>query len=1079
MKNKMRITSILVFLAIGYLLSAVSCFAVTQIPVTASIKVAPEGQYAPEITVIDQTVTEANTAEFDVLATDANTADVAHIEITQGQPPWLTVVSNTDNTPPGGTATMHLRAAPPQGAIGKYRVYFTATDNSLYSLNSTKDIYITVNPQNQAPVITVQDQNVQVGNLLTFNVNCQDADGSDTVTLTYSGKPDWLTAIPSDNPVGGNPINITFTGTPQISNEGTSTLIFNATDNGTPQQTASKQIVITVNRINHPPVLAPIRDKAVPVGLKLEFTVSATDPDGNALTYTATGLPFSNGATFDPATRKFSWTPAKTQAGSYPAHFEVSDGQATASEDITIIVNNNEPPVFDPLLDKYTKVGKTLSFAVIARDPNNDPLTYSASALPEGAIFDSSTHTFTWAPAAAGTYRDIIFSVTDNTYTVTKSIWIFVNDVNAPELNPITEKHIRPGQLLSFTISAMDPDTPQSSLIYSVSNNPPGSSLTGQTFTWVPAPAQGPTPPDTAREYRDVMFTVSDGVSSDTKGMWIFVEAGGAPVIQRIGDKSPIEGQAPLFTVVEGRTLSFGIYASDPDGDLLTYSATNLPIGAEFDTSTHTFTWIPAIGQRGVYRDIAFTVNDGLNTVNEDIWISVDANDAPVIEPLLPEYVVKPGESLSFAISAFDPNGDNLTYRVLNPPPGAVFSNRTFSWLPTPSQVGVYEDIIFEISDGVNVVTKGTWIEVMPQGAPVLSYMVNKYATVGDTVTFTISATDPDTPQSALIYSATNLPSGAAFNPLNQTFTWTPSAPGDYKDIMFTVSDGVNTDTKGIWIFVKAVGAPKLFIPAELHTKTDELLEFTAIATDSDTPQSGLTFSASNLPPGATFNPSTQVFSWTPAQDQAGTYPDIVFMVSDGVSTDTKWIWIFVTAAGTPRFNQDITEVQGRVGEPIVITVSATDPDNTPSELTYSAVNLPYGATFIDQTFRWTPGANQAGIYPDVRLEVRDPAGNVDADKFWIFVAQNSPPVLDTIGTQYGTAGQPLTFTISATDPDSADTLTFTASGLPGDAALVDNGNRTATFTWANPQAETYTGVHFEVSDGALKASENITIEIQ
>lgn len=45
----------------------------------------------------------------------------------------------------------------------------------------------------------------------------------------------------------------------------------------------------------------------------LTFTVTASDPDGNTLTYTAGNLP--SGAGFDPATRTFTWTPAYTQAG--------------------------------------------------------------------------------------------------------------------------------------------------------------------------------------------------------------------------------------------------------------------------------------------------------------------------------------------------------------------------------------------------------------------------------------------------------------------------------------------------------------------------------------------------------------------------------------------------------------------------------------------------------------------------------------------------------------------------------------------------------------------------------------------
>ena len=68
----------------------------------------------------------------------------------------------------------------------------------------------------------------------------------------------------------------------------------------------------------------------------LEFALSATDPDGGELAYSASNLP--EGASFDPDTQTFSWTPRYDQAGVYSVHFEVSDGELTDSEDITIAV---------------------------------------------------------------------------------------------------------------------------------------------------------------------------------------------------------------------------------------------------------------------------------------------------------------------------------------------------------------------------------------------------------------------------------------------------------------------------------------------------------------------------------------------------------------------------------------------------------------------------------------------------------------------------------------------------------------------------------------------------------------------
>jgi hypothetical protein len=72
------------------------------------------------------------------------------------------------------------------------------------------------------------------------------------------------------------------------------------------------------------------------------------------------------------------------------------------------------------------------------------------------------------------------------------------------------------------------------------------------------------------------------------------------PVLDSIGSK----------TVNEGQTLTFTVTGSDPDtGQVLTYSASNLPSGATFNPATQTFTWTPASGSAGTYQ-VTFTVTD-------------------------------------------------------------------------------------------------------------------------------------------------------------------------------------------------------------------------------------------------------------------------------------------------------------------------------------------------------------------------------------------------------------------------------------------------------------------------------------
>ena len=95
--------------------------------------------------------------------------------------------------------------------------------------------------------------------------------------------------------------------------------------------------------VNGAPVFtAGGESQAVDENRTLTFGVEATDPDGDPLTYTASDLP--PGASFDPATRQFSWTPDYTQAGEYTVAFTASDGTRSYSlsgtKDVTITVRD-------------------------------------------------------------------------------------------------------------------------------------------------------------------------------------------------------------------------------------------------------------------------------------------------------------------------------------------------------------------------------------------------------------------------------------------------------------------------------------------------------------------------------------------------------------------------------------------------------------------------------------------------------------------------------------------------------------------------------------------------------------------
>ncbi|TGC08293.1 disaggregatase related repeat-containing protein [Methanolobus halotolerans] len=88
------------------------------------------------------------------------------------------------------------------------------------------------------------------------------------------------------------------------------------------------------------------------------------------------------------------------------------------------------------------------------------------------------------------------------------------------------------------------------------------------------------------------------------------------PVLETIGNR----------TVDTGDTLSFTVSAFDADGDTLTYSASDLPEGATFDSATGSFSWTPAAAQAGDHI-VTFEVTDGHAIGSETITITVMSSE--------------------------------------------------------------------------------------------------------------------------------------------------------------------------------------------------------------------------------------------------------------------------------------------------------------------------------------------------------------------------------------------------------------------------------------------------------------------
>ncbi len=560
-----------------------------------------------------------------------------------------------------------------------YYVDFGVSDGNGGIANET--VTITVEDVNRQPELEeIGNQTVNESETITIDVNATDPDCD---TLIYScNRTDLFTDFNALTGIGS--------WTPNHDNAGTYYVDFAVSDG---KGGIENEIVsITVEYVNRPPELEKIGDRSVNESELLEFTVNATDPDGDTLTYSASNLP--SGATFDDDTSTFLWIPSFEQEGIYhDVHFEVSDGKLTHGENITIAVNStNMPPELEEIGNQWGNENETLTIVVNATDPDGDTLTYFASNLPDGAVFNNLTRTFSWLPTfeQAGTYPGVHFEVSDGELINWTSITITVNDTNRwPVLEEIVDQTVNETEILTVDVNATDPDGDM--LTYSCSRTDLFTDfnlLTG-IGSWTPGYE------DAATHYID--FGVSDGKGGiDNRTVCLTVkDVNRPPELEEIGNQ----------TVNENETLMLDVNATDPDYDVLIYSCNCTDIFSDFNTLTGTGSWTPGYEDAGTYY-IDFDVSDGKGGI-DNITVSItveDVNRPPELEEIGNKSVNESG-LLEFILNVTDPDGDELAYSASNLPFGAAFNSTTgeFSWTPAFGQAGVYHDIKFEVTDGGSI----------------------------------------------------------------------------------------------------------------------------------------------------------------------------------------------------------------------------------------------------------------------------------------------------------------------------------------------------------------------------------------
>lgn len=847
---------------------------------------------------------------------------------------------------------------------------------------------------------------------------------------------------------------------------------------------------LEVYRHDNPPKLARVNDQVVKEDEVLTLTLSASDPDNDPIVFSMINLP--EGAGFDSLRGILTWRPTYDQAGVYSDIVcKVKEKTATGlfdSDTITITVENvNRPPSLPAIAEITVNENDSVRIVVPeGSDPDREDqgkLRYLAENLPEGSSFDGKSRVFRWTPNfdQSGVYL-VDFLVKDLGDLVSRqTLRLTVLHVDRPPvIEPIPLVQGKENEEIRIVLQGHDPDREdQNRIRFELSLLPTGATFLAEqkTFIWTPSYEQ-------SGEYEMTARIISGDKSDSTRVRIEVQHVNRPPVLQPIA----------AVTVKETDTLRFSINGEDPDREdigKLTFSATDVPEGAIFDKERREFFWVPTFEQSGTY-EVQFEVSDpaGLKDV-KTCTITVEHVNRPPVLAEIPDHTVKENEELRIQLQGSDPDREDtgkLQYSSPDLPAGATLDASTglFRWIPDFDQSGEYT-VTFMVSDGFLTDTKTAHITVIHVNRPPTladpgTFTVNE----NELLTFTVSGSDPDREdEGKLTFSATQLPEGAVFDSIRREFRWTPhyEQSGSY-EVRFEVSDpdGLK-DQKIAVIQVNHVNRPPVLAEiASVEIKENMPIEVHFQGSDPDREdQIKLRYSVNPLPKGATLNPETGLFLWTPDFDQSGEY-DLLVTLTDGALSVSQPFHITVEHVNRPPYIEDIPLEMANENESWSYTVRYGDPDREDQgRLTLTAANLPEGAKFqqLDGKIIWTPSFEQAGEYT-VQVSVKDPAGFSDQKTFTIRVNNvNRDPKIEVLSEKVVKENETVTIPIQVSDPDQEDAnlLKVSVKNLPSGAIFNESGHL-IQWTPAFDQAGTYQ-IQVEVTDGKSVVSREITINVE
>lgn len=513
----------------------------------------------------------------------------------------------------GGDNPLNIGMLDIQGSATKYWYAGTMDELSIYgSALTQQEVNDSYNNAiagksactfNYAPVIISSPDSVVVQNtLFTYNVVAMDINPDDVLSLSMVSAPAWMdgfTYTPGDS-------TAVITGTPGNDDVGINQATVRVSD-GT--VAVDQTFQVRVANANDPPSFTSVPVTSVDQNDTYSYIAEAMDPDGDILTYSAVVKP--SWLTFDAGTRELTGVPDDAAVGTHNVTLRAADASLHDDQSFTITVNNvNDPPFFTSTPITQTDQNALYSYTVVADDPDEDVLIYTAVQKPAWLTFNQTSHVLSGTPVGTDVgFHNVTLRITDGTEEADQVFQIEVVDVNdAPEFTSTPPLMVDQDANYSYTVLATDADGDPVS--YSAPQIPGWLTFNASTRILSGRPGNQDV------GVHDIILRVTDGQLETDQSYQL--------TVNNVNDLPEITS-TPVDWARAGEPYLYQITVMDPDpGDQLTFTIDNGPSWLTITPASNTaiLSGTPGAGDAGTFA-VIIKVSDGTGETAQGFSISV------------------------------------------------------------------------------------------------------------------------------------------------------------------------------------------------------------------------------------------------------------------------------------------------------------------------------------------------------------------------------------------------------------------------------------------------------------------------